>query len=37
MNASLIMAVIEFVGDMLLCAGLIAVLVLLAMRITGRS
>jgi hypothetical protein len=37
MNASLILAAIEFVGDVLLCAGLITLLVLMAARITGRS
>ncbi len=37
MNALLILATIEFIGDLLLCAGLIAMLVLLAARITGRA
>jgi len=37
MNALLILATIEFIGDLLLCAGLIGSLLLLAMRITGRA
>ncbi len=37
MNALMILATIEFIGDLFLCAGLIALLVLLSMRITGRA
>ncbi len=37
MTTEIIMAIIKFVGDLFICAGLIGSLLLLAMRITGRA
>jgi hypothetical protein len=37
MNAATIMYAIEFIGDMLMLGGLVVIMILIFLRITGRA